>query len=148
MLLRVVSNLVRANRCPSRVAAVVLVAATVHGACSASSTTTPIGPDPVKCQVSLANPSVVDANGGAARFSVATQPECAWEASSAANWISGLSPASGQGNGDVEFRVAANDGSSAREAEIVVNDSRVHVSQRAPMPLRRRTSESERERGR
>ena len=134
MILRVASNLVRASRCPSRVAAVVLVAAAVHAGCSASSTTTvtPTGPDSVKCQVSLANPSVVDASGGAARFSVATQPECAWEASSAANWISGLSPASGQGNGDVEFRVAANDGSSAREGEIVVNDSRVRVSQRAP----------------
>ena len=63
---------------------------------------------------------------------MATQPECAWKVSSAVNWISGLSPASGQGNGDVEFRVTPNDGSSAREGDIVVNESRVRVSQRAP----------------
>jgi len=48
------------------------------------------------------------------------------------NWISGLSPASGQGSGDVEFQVTPNDGSSAREGDIVVNESRVRVSQRAP----------------
>jgi hypothetical protein len=101
--------------------------------CSASSTTvTGTGPGAVKCGVSLANPSVFDADGGAASLSIATQPECGWSVSSAVNWISGLSPASGQGSGDVEFRVTPNDGSSARQGDIVVNESRVSVSQRAP----------------
>ena len=134
MILRPPSNVVRVSRLPSRLVAVVLVAAAVTAGCSASSTTiaTGTGPEPVKCQVSLANPSVVDAGGGAARLSIATQPECAWTVSSSVNWISGLSPASGQGSGDVEFRVTPNDGSSAREGDIVVNESRVRVSQRAP----------------
>jgi len=79
-----------------------------------------------------ANLSAIDAGGGTAGFSVATQPECAWTASSAAGWISGFSPAAGQGNADVQFRVAANDGGSGREGDIVVNNSSVHVTQRAP----------------
>ena len=134
MILRPASNVVRVSRRPSRLVAVVLVAAAVTAGCSASSTTTVTGtgPGPIKCGVSLADPSVVDAGGGAARLSIATQPECAWTVSSAVNWISGLSPASGQGSGDVEFRVTPNDGSSAREGDIVVNESRVRVSQRAP----------------
>ena len=134
MILRPASNVVGVSRRPTRLVAVVLVAAAVTAGCSASSTTTVTGtgPGPVKCGVSLADPSVVDAGGGAARLSIATQPECAWTVSSAVNWISGLSPASGQGSGDVEFRVTPNDGSSAREGDIVVNESRVRVSQRAP----------------
>ena len=44
----------------------------------------------------------------------------------------GLSPTSGQGNGSVSFRAAANDGSSAREGTILVNNEQARVSQRAP----------------
>ncbi len=134
MILRPALKRVRVKyRGPSLFAAVVLVAAAFTGGCDSSSTITTTSPDQVvKCQVSLATPSVVDAGGGAATFSVSTQPECAWNASSAVNWISGLSPASGQGSGNVDFRVAPNDDSSAREGEIVVNDGRVRVSQRAP----------------
>ncbi len=111
-----------------------LVVAVVTGACSSSSSTTvtPAGPDPVKCQVSLAAPSMLDAGGGAASFSITAQPECAWTATSSVSWISALSPASGQGNSDVEFRVAPNDGGSGREGDIVVNGSLLHVAQRAP----------------
>jgi hypothetical protein len=48
------------------------------------------------------------------------------------NWISALSPASGQGAADISFRVAANDGSSSRDGMIVVNGEQARVSQRAP----------------
>jgi len=134
MIRALASNLVRVCRRSSLAAGIGLIAAATAG-CSASSTTTatPSGPDPVKCQVALAaNLSAIDAGGGTAGFSVATQPECAWTASSAAGWISGFSPAAGQGNADVQFRVAANDGGSGREGDIVVNNSSVHVTQRAP----------------
>ena len=115
-------------------AGTILVVAAITSGCSSSSTTlaTPTGADSVKCPVSLGTPSNIDASGGTARLSITTQPECGWNVSSAVNWIFELSAASGQGNGDVEFRVAPNDGSAAREGEIVVNDSRVRVSQRAP----------------
>src|SRR6187200_1989950 len=119
---------------PAVLAGTILVVAAITSGCSSSSTTlaTPTGADSVKCPVSLGTPSNIDASGGTARLSITTQPECGWNVSSAVNWIFELSAASGQGNGDVEFRVAPNDGSAAREGEIVVNDSRVRVSQRAP----------------
>ena len=109
----------------------VLVTATIVGGCESSSTTA-VGADSVKCGVSLTTPPPVDPAGGGGKVIVTTQPECAWTVSSPVNWISGLSPASGQGTADVSFQVAPNDGSSARDGDIVVNDVRVRVSQPAP----------------
>ena len=99
--------------------------------CETTSTTSS-GPTPVKCQVAVASPPMMDASGGNGTFAVTTLPECAWTVSTSSNWISGLSPASGQGNGNVSFRVAANDGAAIREGTIVVNGEQVRVSQRAP----------------
>ena len=75
---------------------------------------------------------MMEALGGTGSFGVTAQPECAWEASTSANWISALSPTSGQGNGEVTFRVAPNDGTSVRDGNVVVNGQQVVVSQRAP----------------
>jgi Viral BACON domain/Putative binding domain, N-terminal len=108
-----------------------VVAAAVVAGCTTSSTVTS-GPDPVKCQVSVASPATVDAGGGTGSLAITTQPECAWDASTTASWISGMSPASGQGAANVAFRVAPNDGTSSREAMIVVNGEQARVSQRAP----------------
>src|SRR5688572_16023678 len=112
---------------------VVVAAALAAAGCETeTSSTVTAGPDPVKCQVTLAGPSTVDAAGGMGRLTVTTQPECAWDASSPANWMTAFTPASGQGTADVEFRIAPNDGSSGREADVVVNGNTVRVSQRAP----------------
>ncbi|HKE84456.1 MAG TPA: BACON domain-containing carbohydrate-binding protein [Vicinamibacterales bacterium] len=89
-------------------------------------------PTPVKCQLSLTTPSSVDAAGGRGVFTVTAQPECAWDATTTTDWISGLSPASGQGTHNVEFQVAPNEGGASREGDILVKDSRVQVSQRGP----------------
>ena len=99
------------RRCSSVVAAA-FVAAVVASGCETSSTLT-VSPNPVKCQVSRAAPSsMVDAGGGTGTVAVTTQPECAWDATTTVAWISGLSPASGQGTGNLEFRVAPNEGAS------------------------------------
>jgi hypothetical protein len=74
----------------------------------------------------------VDPGGGSASLVITTQPECAWDASTSASWISGLSPTSGQGTANIAFRIAANDGASSREGMIVVNGEQARVSQRAP----------------
>jgi hypothetical protein len=86
----------------------------------------------VKCLVSLASPPMLDAGGGSGSLAITTQPECAWDVSSTASWISGFTPPSGQGNGTVSFRVTANDGASTRDGMIVVNGEQARVSQRAP----------------
>jgi hypothetical protein len=79
----------------------------------------------------LAPPQNIGATGGPGVVSVTAQPECPWTVSSQANWISNVSPSSGQGAGKVEFVAAANEVPSIREAEIVINDNRVRVMQEA-----------------
>ena len=108
--------------------ALVLAFATV-GCESKSSTST--GPSPVKCQVSLEAPAnTIDAGGGKDAITVSTQPECSWTASSGASWISGLTPASGQGSGRIEFQAAANPAGTMRQGDIAVNDQHVPVQQK------------------
>jgi hypothetical protein len=126
-----IANLVRV-RARRLVLAVLLVAATIAVAACETSSTVSAGPTPVKCQVALVSPPMFEAAGGTSSITVTTQPECAWTATTSANWISGLAPASGQGSGSVSFRVSANDGASMREGAIVINNEQARVSQRAP----------------
>lgn len=101
-------------------------------ACDSSSTAVTSSPTgAAKCQLTLPATSSVSADGGQSTVSISAQPECAWSASTQAGWITNLSPSSGQGNGKVEFRAAANPQASAREGEIVINDARVRVVQDA-----------------
>ncbi len=90
------------------------------------------GPTQLKCQVALAAPSsTIGPDGGTGIITVTTSPECPWDVSTGANWLSGLSPASGQGTGTVEFRAAPNPLPSVREGDIIVNENRLRVSQQA-----------------
>ncbi len=114
-----------------RVAVLLLVAVSGVGCETAVSSDVIDGPSPVKCQVALGAPPMIDARGGSGSLGVTTLPECGWEVSTNVNWISALSPPSGQGTADVSFRVAANDGASTRDGMIVVNGEQVQVSQRA-----------------
>ena len=109
----------------------VLSAAAIVGGCESNSAVTTV-PTQLKCQVALAAPSSsIGPDGGMGTVTITTTPECPWDVSTAANWLSGLSPSSGQGTSTVEFRVAPNPLPSSREGEIVVNDNRVRVSQQA-----------------
>jgi hypothetical protein len=106
-------------------------AGAVAGGCSSNSTVA-TGPTQLKCQVALAAPSSsIGAGGGTGTLTVTTTPECPWDVSTGANWLSGLSPTSGQGTGTVEFHAAPNPLASVREGDIVVNDNRLRVSQQA-----------------
>jgi hypothetical protein len=81
--------------------------------------------------VSLEAPAnTIDAGGGKDAITVSTQPECSWSASSAASWISGLTPTSGQGSGRIEFQAAANPAGTMRQGDIAVNDQHVPVQQK------------------
>ena len=73
----------------------------VAGCESSSSVTT--RPDPAKCRLTLSTPAGTGPQGGAATVLVTAQPECAWTVSIDANWISDVSPMSGQGNGSFTF---------------------------------------------
>jgi len=107
-----------------------LLAAALVCGCDTSSSVTQ-GPNPVKCQVSLATPPMMDAGGGSGSLAITTQPECAWDVATSASWISSVTPSSGQGPATVSFRVASNDGASTRDGTLTVNGEQVRVSQRA-----------------
>jgi hypothetical protein len=104
----------------------------VLGCESASAVSMTTGPTAAaKCQPQLAGSSNVLAAGGSGEVNITTQPECAWNAASQAGWITDLTPASGQGSGQLSFHAAANRSPSARTGEIVVNEGRIQVVQEA-----------------
>jgi hypothetical protein len=109
---------------------VTIALVTVFSGCESSSVVT-TGPSPEKCTVTVPAASMVDAAGGTTGFAVTALPECAWEVVSSVEWISELSPATGQGSATVQFRVAANDGTTPREGDILVHEQRVRVVQPA-----------------
>jgi len=119
------------GRCPSALAVLATIAIIVAGCDSATTSSVTTGPTPTKCQLTVTPPSNIVADGGTGAVAVSAQPECAWTVATQANWISDLSRSSGQGNGKVEFRAAANPVPVTREGEIVINDSRVRVTQEA-----------------
>ena len=111
----------------------VILAMAVAGCGSSSSITT--SPSPAKCAVAVSGGSAVDSAGGTRAVTVTTQPECAWTAASQASWITELAPVSGQGNGEIRFRVGANPAATPRAGELVVNDTHTRIEQAAaPAP--------------
>lgn len=116
--------------CHSASALIVCLSAVALVAACDTSSSISAGPDPLKCQLSLAAPPTIDGGGGTGTLTVTTNPECAWTATSGAPWIS-LSPSSGQGSATVELRVAPNVGSTQRDGNITVNSEQVRVTQRA-----------------
>lgn len=122
-------TLVSARRRGRRLLLAIVTSAAVASGCSSNSAVT-TSPTQVKCQVTLAAASAgIVSDGGMGTITATTSPECPWEASTAATWLSELSPATGQGTGTIQFRAAANLLPSQREGEIVVNDKSIRVSQ-------------------
>ena len=98
------------------------------GSTVASSTS----PSLAKCGVAVTAPAAsIDPAGAAATVAVSTQAECTWSASTEANWISGLTPASGQGTGEVKVNVAPNPAAAARQGDVIVNGVRAQIRQEA-----------------
>jgi hypothetical protein len=75
--------------------------------------------------------SVHRSGGATATVAVSTQAECTWSASTEANWITGLTPASGQGTGEVKVNVAPNPAATARQGDVIVNGVRAQIRQEA-----------------
>ena len=98
--------------------------------CENSATTSVSPSDVPKCQVTVTgSQSAIDAAGGTSAVTVSAAPECGWTALAAVNWISSLTPANGQGNGEITFQVAPNPTSGARQAEISVNNVTGRITQ-------------------
>ena len=94
-----------------------------------STSTTAVGPSPIKCEVTLSGASVIGPGGGTGTISVATGPECTWSASTQAPWITRLTPRTGQGPGQVEFEASSTAVTAPRQGDVVVNDARIQIQQ-------------------
>ena len=119
----------RLRRTTALVAAMACALACVLSGCG-STVATSTGPSPAKCGVTLTAPAAsIAPNGANATVAVMTQPECTWNASSGANWITGLSPATGQGAGDLHLVIAANPAATSRQGDVLVNGVRAQIRQ-------------------
>lgn len=109
-----------------------ILALLLAAACG-SSTSTTTAPSPIqRCGVTLSTSSTtVPAAGGTGRIVVSTARECAWTATSEAPWLSITGPASGQGDGAVDYRAAANPDPVVRRGRVVLNDKGTEIEQAA-----------------
>jgi hypothetical protein len=101
------------------------------GTLTVAGQTVTITQQPVGCSYSLDHAAqTISAAGGAGTPIVITAPPgCAWTAASSATWITGVSPASGTGNGAVNFLVAANPDGTPRTGTLTVAGQTVTVTQ-------------------
>jgi hypothetical protein len=114
----------------ARWASPLLVFVALSAAACGTKSQTSTGPSPVKCQVSLSLPqNAIEAKGGVGTLSVTAPSECAWAASASVSWISALNPASGQGQGQIQFQVAPNLNAASRQGDIMLNGVTARVSQ-------------------
>ena len=116
-------------RLSSRLSFALALAAAGAAGCSKASTTE-LQPTPVKCAVALAvSPGIIAPDGGAASITVTTQAECAWSAASDVPWITGMTPAAGQGAAQVGFVVTPNPEARTREGHVNLNGTLASVRQ-------------------
>jgi hypothetical protein len=89
-----------------------------------------LGPSDTRCTISVPDtlPEVA-AEGGSGSITVTTARECSWSVTSEAAWISITGGASGQGNGRIDFTVAANPTPFTRRGVVLVGESRAEVLQ-------------------
>jgi hypothetical protein len=80
--------------------------------------------------VAISSPTF-EATGGSGSVSVTAPSDCSWQASTgSSDWITGLSPASGTGNGAITFTLASNTRTEERTGVITVSRANVTVSQK------------------
>jgi hypothetical protein len=118
---------VDANTGPARSGAVTVAGQTVT--VSQSSGQAPPPPPPPPCTYSI-NPTSQSfaSGGGSGTVAVTTANACAWTGVSNAAWITVTGGAAGNGNGTINFNVAANTG-AARSGTITVAGQTFTVSQ-------------------
>ena len=111
-----------------RAALVIALLAACAARCGSTSTSV-TAPSGAKCAVTVSNSlSTVPASGAAGTVTVSTSRDCTWAASSSNNWIAITSASSGQGEGTVDYRVAANMDHASRRGTLAVNDQQVTIA--------------------
>ena len=107
------------------------VAAYLNVACGSSSINV-TAPTDVKCKVTATNAgSSAPPDGMSGAITISTNRDCTWSASTTTQWISLTSAVTGQGEGTLTYRVAANPDPSPRHGTVKVNDATVDLAQDA-----------------
>ena len=89
-------------------------------------------PSASRCTVSFTNSmETTPSDGGSGTLSIKLTRDCAWTASTGAAWVVITSAASGQGDGSIIYRVAANSDAAPRHTTIDVNDAKATINQEA-----------------
>ena len=106
--------------------------AVVAAACSESAVSQTTGPDPLtRCQTAVTGlPTSLAPSAARLTATVSTNRECQWTIQSEASWVR-VTPDSGQGEASVSIVVAKTRPRSIESGVLVVNGSRVAVSQQA-----------------
>jgi Putative binding domain, N-terminal/Viral BACON domain len=126
------SRHVRHNMNPFWACGTALGTLIVIAGCGKTSTSTVTGPTPAKCSISVAaSDDSVAAAGALQSLAITTSPECTWTAAAGVSWITEVSPSTGQGSGEVRFRVTPNPEGRSRQGTITVNDEQLQVRQNA-----------------
>ena len=108
-----------------------VVSALLHGSCTSSQTSV-TGPSSSRCGVTVSNSTeAMPASGGAGSLTVTAARDCTWAASNTAQWVVMTSATSGQGDGSIAYRVAANAAPAVRRATIEVNTASATIVQEA-----------------
>jgi hypothetical protein len=90
----------------------------------------PSPPPSTSCSYEVAPPErSFGPNGGSSTIRVRTESGCRWSASASATWITIVSGRDGTGNGEVEYRVDRNTGSSARSGSVSVAGHSTRITQ-------------------
>ena len=112
---------------PSLVFSLALLAA----ACGTSSNTT-TGPSLDRCAITVSNSTpTIGPSGGSGRLTVVAGRECTWSVTSSVPWITPGTTGGGQGDGSVDYVVAANPTAESRRGTVNVGGQIVEVVQEA-----------------
>lgn len=85
------------------------------------------------CTIGIAPTSAaLPAAGGSGSVHVSGAPGCGWSATSGASWLTVTSGSSGDGNGSVNYAVAANTGTVARVGTLTIANQTFTVAQPEP----------------
>jgi Putative binding domain, N-terminal/Viral BACON domain len=123
---------IRTTPIPRGISAISSVLALIAVASCGSSTKTSTSPTSLtRCGVTLSGNATVPAQGGNGTVNVAAERECTWSASIEGQWLTLRSGSTGQGNGAVEFTAARNPDPVTRRGAVILNDTRVELTQGA-----------------
>ena len=120
-----------------------MIAAGLTALACGSSTDTFVAPSPTRCSVQAQTETTAfSATGGTGSVRISTNRECTWSVKSDASWVALQAQASGQGEGTIQFTVAANGDPATRNAGVNVNDQVIQLTQQGS-PCRYQLSSSQ-----